>query len=313
MAFMECRFHSDVLGRAMAMNVIVPQQAKTQIGMSSAGSGRKDYPVLYLLHGMMGDYCSWMRQSSIERYAAAYDVVVVMPDGERGFYTDMVTGHRYWTMLSEELPGIVANLFPVSTRREDTFAAGLSMGGYGALKLALRRPDRYAGAVALSAVADLRERFANPPPRDETRWLFGSADELIPRGNDLFALADNAVTAPAPLTDVWCQIVPPGHEPNPDNPVITLPRLDLAYDDVSGRFLVTYDGFTVPGTYTVTFYVRDSENGVSVPRSPSHATGWDYSPNAMTITFFGAYCDQIKAGTMTNVSFAYGCPGPVVD
>jgi len=198
MAFIECRFHSDVLGRAMAMNVIVPQQAKTQIGMSSAGSGRKDYPVLYLLHGMMGDYCSWMRQSSIERYAAAYDVVVVMPDGERGFYTDMVTGHRYWTMLSEELPGIVANLFPVSSRREDTFAAGLSMGGYGALKLALRRPDRYAGAVALSAVADLRERFANPPPRDETRWLFGSADELIPRGNDLFALAENAVKAPAP-------------------------------------------------------------------------------------------------------------------
>ena len=76
-----------------------------------------------------------------------------------------------------------------------------------------------------------------------------------------------SVTAPAPLTDVWCQIVPPGHEPNPDNPVITLPRLDLAYDDVSGRFLVTYDGFTVPGTYAVTFYVRDSENGVSVPRT----------------------------------------------
>ncbi|MDQ0290452.1 alpha/beta hydrolase [Oligosphaera ethanolica] len=198
MAFMECRFHSDVLGRAMAMNVIVPQQAKTQIGMSSAGSGRKDYPVLYLLHGMMGDYCSWMRQSSIERYAAAYDVVVVMPDGERGYYTDMVTGYRYWTMLSEELPEIVANLFPVSRRREDTYAAGLSMGGYGALKLALRRPDRYAGAVALSAVADVRMWFEQTPVRDEMQRIFGGADELIPGGNDLFALAENAVKAPAP-------------------------------------------------------------------------------------------------------------------
>ncbi len=112
MAFIECHFHSDVLGRAMAMNVIVPQKAKTQIGMTSAGNGRKDYPVLYLLHGMSDDHSIWTRRTSIERYAAAYEVVIVMPNGDRGFYTDMVTGHRYWTMLSEELPGSSPICFP---------------------------------------------------------------------------------------------------------------------------------------------------------------------------------------------------------
>ncbi|MGN1364349.1 alpha/beta hydrolase [Victivallis vadensis] len=199
MAFIQCGFHSDVLGRACAMNVILPQKVKTQIGMTSSGSGRKDYPVVYLLHGLSDDHTIWSRRSSIERYAAEYEVAVVMPNGERGFYTDMVEGYRYWTMLSEELPEIVCNLFPVSPRREDTFAAGLSMGGYGALKLALRRPDRYAGAVGLSSVTDIRARMESADWKTMGRELnniFGSASDLIPRGNDLFELAAKAVNAP---------------------------------------------------------------------------------------------------------------------
>ena len=124
---------------------------------------------------------------------------MVRPNGERGFYTEMLEGYRYWTMLSEELPEIVCNLFPVSPRREDTYAAGLSMGGYGALKLALRRPDRYAGAVGLSSVTDIRARMESVDWKTMGRELnniFGSASDLIPRGNDLFELAAKAVNAP---------------------------------------------------------------------------------------------------------------------
>lgn len=198
MAFIDCHFHSDVLGRACSMLVIVPQRAKTQIGMNSAGSGRKNYPVLYLLHGLSDDHTIWMRRTSIERYAAQYELVIVMPDGGRGFYTDHVCGPRYWTMLSEELPSIVADLFPVSTRREDTYAAGLSMGGYGALKLALRCPDRFAAAVGLSSVADLRHWLDLQPNDPERKWIFGGVDQLETRGNDLFALADKAVHAATP-------------------------------------------------------------------------------------------------------------------
>ena len=218
MAFMQCQFHSDVLGRACSMNVIIPQKAKTQIGMASSGSGRKDYPVIYLLHGLSDDHTIWMRRTSIERYAADYEAVIVMPNGDRGFYTDMKCGPKYWTMLSEELPAIVQSLFPVSSRREDTFAAGLSMGGYGALKLALRCPNRFAGAVALSAVADIREWFsvASAFSKDnEYHWIFGSAEEIVAQRNDLFELAKTAITHnPPPKIMMACGTSDPLYRSN---------------------------------------------------------------------------------------------------
>ena len=192
MAFLECHFHSDVLGHACEMNVILPQKVSTQIGMASSGSGRRSYPVLYLLHGLSDDHTIWSRRSAIERHVATYEIAVVMPNGERGFYTDMKQGPRYWTMLTEELPEIVSGLFPVSTKREDTFVAGLSMGGYGALKCALRYPDRYAAAVALSAVTDIPGRIEAAEwsgLRSELVRIFGTPAEVAGSGNDLFALA----------------------------------------------------------------------------------------------------------------------------
>ncbi len=198
MAFCECSFFSEVLGRVCSMNVIVPQPTRTQIGVeNSAGEWQEKYPVVYLLHGLSDNHSIWMRHTSIERYAAKYRAVVVMPDGGRGFYTDMKCGDQWWTMLSEELPEIVRGIFPVSGRREDTFAAGLSMGGYGALKLALRKPESFAGAAALSAVADImswrRRSFALGGEKlaEETKRIFGTDDEGVKRdGNDLLTEAE---------------------------------------------------------------------------------------------------------------------------
>ena len=199
MAFLQCSFHSDVLGRACSMNVILPQKVTTQIGMTSSGGANRRYPVLYLLHGLSDDHTIWSRRTSIERYAAEYELAVVMPDGERGFYTDLMQGPRYWTMLTEELPAIAASFFPISTRREDTFVAGLSMGGYGALKCALRLPERYAAAVALSSVADVRSWLENcRMNREEATRIFGTVKDLIPNRNDLFALAEETVKLATP-------------------------------------------------------------------------------------------------------------------
>ncbi len=198
MALIHCNFFSDVLGKCCGINVIIPQQARRQIGMTSQG-GKSIYPVLYLLHGLSDDYTIWQRRTSIERYAAAYNLVVVMPDGGRSFYTDMKSGGKYWTFLSEELPQLVCDFFPVSPEREDTFAAGLSMGGYGALKLGLRRPDRFAAAAALSAVTDinffLTRMRSQPETAAEADWYFGPVDQA-PASDDLFDLA--AATAKLP-------------------------------------------------------------------------------------------------------------------
>lgn len=76
-----------------------------------------------------------------------------------------------------------------------------------------------------------------------------------------------SVTSPHPVSRAWCLIVPPGHDPDPDNPVTDLPQLELAYSGDNGHYSVTYDGFTTPGTYNVSFYVQDEEGNVSAPRS----------------------------------------------
>ncbi len=76
-----------------------------------------------------------------------------------------------------------------------------------------------------------------------------------------------SVSSLHPVTQAWCLIVPPGHNPDPDVPVTDLPQLNLSYNEDDGRYTVTYAGFTNAGTYNVTFYVQDEEGNVSTPRS----------------------------------------------
>ena len=138
MAHLRCDFFSDALSLSTSMTVILPQRTTTQIGMTGT-LGDAPPPVLYLLHGLSDDDTIWLRRTSIERYVAELGLAVVMPQVHRSFYADEAYGGRYWTFLSEELPGPGrARSSGSRPAREDTFVAGLSMGGYGALKWALR-------------------------------------------------------------------------------------------------------------------------------------------------------------------------------
>ncbi|MEV6595886.1 alpha/beta hydrolase family protein [Actinoplanes sp. NPDC051346] len=154
MALIRCDFYSEALALATSMTVLLPQQASTQIGLSGRAGGEAP-PVLYLLHGLTDDDTAWTRYTSIERYADAKGITVFMPQVHRSFYANERHGAKFWTFLTEELPEVVSSFFRVSTRREDTFVAGLSMGGYGAFKWALRQPERFAAAASLSGALDL--------------------------------------------------------------------------------------------------------------------------------------------------------------
>lgn len=167
MAFIQCDFYSEVLGLSTSMNVILPQQTHSQIGMDNKVFEGK-YPTLYLLHGYSDDHTIWGRRTSIERYVAELGIAVVMPQVHHSYYTDMAFGRKYWTFLTEELPRLARSFFPLSDERADNFVAGLSMGGYGALKWALRKPDQFAAAASLSGVTDIVELVKN------------RADELSP-------------------------------------------------------------------------------------------------------------------------------------
>jgi putative tributyrin esterase len=187
MAFIDCHFFSDALGVSASMYVLLPQTARNQIGMDAVVRDKK-HPTLYLLHGLSDDHTIWMRRTSIERYAAAKGIAVVMPAVNRSFYSDMPKGPRYWEFISEELPELARSFFPLSDRREDTFVAGLSMGGYGAMKLGLSHPDRYAAAASLSGAMDVQWALESYPT-DEFRWMLGESDTLRGTDLDLFHLA----------------------------------------------------------------------------------------------------------------------------
>jgi len=194
MAFMECRFHSVSLARAVNMNVIIPQY-----------KDKESLKIVFLLHGLSDDASMWFRRTSVERYADMYNMMVIMPDGGRSFYTDAVAGDNYWTFISEELPQTVQALFNVTVCRENSYAAGLSMGGYGALKLALRCRNKFTAAAGLSSLTDIKYRFKAEDSaswRPEMRRIFGSPSQLVPRKNDLFALAKEAVSAGENLPNI---------------------------------------------------------------------------------------------------------------
>ena len=110
-----------------------------------------------------------------------------MPSAGRSFYADERRGHAYWTYVSEELPRLVSRFFRVTDDPALTYVAGLSMGGYGALKLALTYPERYAGAASLSGALDVG-RLAQWPERQE---LFGRIFDGPPSDDDdLLVLLD---------------------------------------------------------------------------------------------------------------------------
>ena len=206
MAHLRCDFFSDALGLSTSMTVVLPQQTQSQIGLGGAASDGPT-PVLYLLHGLSDDDTTWMRRTSIERYVAERGWAVVMPQVHRSFYADEVQGGRYWTFVSEELPRLVHSFFRVSAEREDTFVAGLSMGGYGAFKLALHQPERFAAAASLSGALDVggllrRGRSFPEDPAMFTR-IFGPGG-TVGADDDLLALIRAARPGSLPALYACC-------------------------------------------------------------------------------------------------------------
>lgn len=190
MAFIQCDFFSDVLGLSCSMNVILPQNTKKQIGMTGK-AGQEKCPVLYLLHGMSDDHTIWMRRTSIERYVASLGIAVVMPAVHKSYYLDMANGDNYGEFISEELPQLAQSFFPISDKREDTYVAGLSMGGYGAFSLALAHPDKFCAAASLSGALNVARisDWADDARTDLNERIFGSAENIPGSDMDLLAVS----------------------------------------------------------------------------------------------------------------------------
>jgi S-formylglutathione hydrolase FrmB len=200
-ALLTVDFFSEALELGTSMTVVLPQPTQAQIGIDSAAAPEQGPPVLYLLHGMSDDHTAWLRYTAIERYATQRGLAVVMPAVARSFYANEAHGHAYWDFLSEELPAVVGRFLRVSDSREDTFVAGLSMGGYGALKWALRQPERFAAAASMSGALDVVALATLPERNELPRRIYGGAPGPE---EDLFALLADADPDALPSLYVAC-------------------------------------------------------------------------------------------------------------
>ena len=148
-------FYSEELKTTTRINLILPD-ASNDVTPLLGGTPK----LLFLLHGLGGNCDEWLRFSKIEYYAKKFNLIVVMPEAQRSFYCDYPTAPRYFHYVADELPQLCEQWFALRRPREDCMIAGESMGGYGALKIGLRRPERFGTIAALSGVLDFR-RFVD--------------------------------------------------------------------------------------------------------------------------------------------------------
>jgi len=178
MAFCQLQWFSDVLGKQTTTWVLLPDKLPGP------------FAAFYMLHGLSDDHTIWMRRTRIESYVEGKPLIVVMPDGGRGFYTNHDQGPCWAEHIGVELPGMIEQTFPAIAKREGRFIGGLSMGGYGALRIGLGYPDRFASANSHSGALMFGSRRPDSPER---ALMIGN--EPAGTDHDLNALAKKAKAA----------------------------------------------------------------------------------------------------------------------
>jgi putative tributyrin esterase len=183
----DAEFHSKSLGRVMKYRVLLP---------TSYDRGNKRYPVLYLLHGLYGDYTNWTANSAIRQYAAALDVITAMPDANDSWYTNSATDpqQKYEDYLIKDFLTEIETRYRTTATRDTRFIAGLSMGGYGAIKFALKYPQLFAIAGSFSGAFDapLRLDQAQPNFSQQLMKVFGPTNSKTRTENDIYELIKQA-------------------------------------------------------------------------------------------------------------------------
>lgn len=204
----EIELKSALLGRSINYRILYP------VKYSAAEKSDTRFPVLYLLHGLTGQSSNWLEKTRIAGYATHYDLFIVMVEGGNGWYTDSATvpADKYESYILSELIPDVEKRFRVSTMREGRGVAGLSMGGYGAIKFGLKHPERFALAASMSGAFGAaswpeKQLKALGSIGDSLAQTFGPDDSPTRKTNDVFKLArefSTKKTKPIPYFYIDC-------------------------------------------------------------------------------------------------------------
>lgn len=200
MSVMQCNFYSKCLANFVDVTVYIPSYHNGDITMGDMPLDQiydknQKFKTVYLLHGMLDDHSCWMRWSMVEEQAEQHRIALVMPSGQNSFYINAEHGLNYYDFISEELPRWAEMNFPLLEGRENRYIAGLSMGGYGAVRHGLSMPDRYAAIGAFSGALDilsLEDVLGSIPGMHNVvdyENLFGGIDKIKGTDHDLPALA----------------------------------------------------------------------------------------------------------------------------
>ena len=185
MAHLQCVLYSKTLEMDTCVHVILPNEGD----ISKA-------KVVYLLHGLSDNSSAWSRYTAVERYATNAGAAVIMPEVQRSFYCDTVSGMAYFRYISQELPELCSHFFSLSRDPAQNYIMGLSMGGYGAMKCALTYPEQYAGCGSFSGAMRMDDPILRNVLKQEELEALVGPEGAAGAANDLFLLARNTKNAP---------------------------------------------------------------------------------------------------------------------
>jgi S-formylglutathione hydrolase FrmB len=180
------QFQSKLVGKALPYNVMLP------VDYDQPAAKMKRYPVVYLLHGLTGHYTNWFEKTRLIDYSVSYGMIIVTPEGNDGWYSDSATvpAEKYETYIINELLPDVQRRYRTVEAREGRAIAGLSMGGYGALKFGVKYPQTFAFAGSMSGALDAASWKESDLRGFQFIWrtlspVFGADDNPGRAANDL--------------------------------------------------------------------------------------------------------------------------------
>lgn len=207
MALLQVSYLSKALFRTVPLYVILPSDKIDYRSFGYANDRDKKFKTLYLLHGLLGDCSDWVNGTRIRRWAEEKNLAVVMPSGDNAFYIDYPgTKNNYSDFIGKELVEVTRNMFPLSDKREDTYIAGLSMGGYGALRNGIVYSDTFSHVAGLSSATHLFDGKEHDAMLMDEKAIFGDMEKAAKTDLNPTVAFDNLLkeNRPAPKFYISC-------------------------------------------------------------------------------------------------------------
>ena len=201
-----------MLSRTVTFNAIIPLD-KISFGEEEVAEA-KPLKTLYLLHGAFGNYTDYLSGTRIQRWAEEHNLAVIMPSGENQFYVDKPSrGENYGAYVADELVEFTRKMFPLSHKKEDTFIAGLSMGGYGALINGLKYHETFSHIGAFSPGLMIDDIASRSELLSVTGWsmdfydnAFGGIDTIKNSDKDYYYLIDQLLENKKEIPKIYLPI-----------------------------------------------------------------------------------------------------------